>query len=163
MRTRKNQLSAKYKTLRLPIDSLYGARIIQTFLNKFIRRGAKAVSRRQAFAVLTRYRLALRWPPLFFALIRLFHQLRIQFVLAYRRQAKNFVSVPFPVRRNKRDVINLQTLYKAISRRTERTLEERLLSELLEITFNSKHSATMRARHDHILRVFEERTEMDKR
>jgi hypothetical protein len=57
---------------------------------------------------------------MYYALLRIFHRLRIQFLLASKRKGRNLISVPVPVRRNKRDVLNIQTLYKAVTSRRER-------------------------------------------
>ena len=163
MRARKREISEKYKAFRLQPDSLYDSRLIQTFFNKFTKKGKKALARRHLFLALGRYRRSFRRPQLLFALIRLFYRLRIQFILVQRRQARNLINVPVPVRRNKRDVLSLQTLYKAISSRRERTLSERIQLELSALTFQPRYATTMRAQNAHLASVYEERVYMDRR
>jgi ribosomal protein S7 len=163
VRPRKREISEKYKSLRLQPDSLYSSRLIQTFFNKFTRKGKKALARRQLFSALTQYRLLFRRPQMFFAIVRLLYRLRVQFILVQRRQGRNLVNVPVPVRRNKRDVLNLQTVYKAISGRRERALSERIQLELSALTFHPRQSTTMRARNAHLSSVYDERVYMDRR
>lgn len=163
MRARGRTITEKYKALRLHSDSLYGSRLMQTFFNKFIQKGKKAFSRKQTLDALTYYRMSFRRPTLFFALLRLFQRLRIQFILLQRRESRKFVDVPVPVRRNKRDVMNLQTLYGAISNRRERALWERIHQELTAITFQPRQASTLRALTVHLHRVYGERVSMDKR
>ena len=163
MRPRNQQLTEKYKAIRLRTDSFYGSRTIQIFLNKFITEGKKAVSRRQVIGALVRYRCHFRRPTMFYSLVRVLHRLRIQFILVQRRKARELLSVPVPVRRNKRDVLNLQTLYKAISGRHERTLSERIQLELFALTFKYQQAPTFRARNAHLVQVFNDRTNMGMR
>lgn len=163
MRARRREISEKYKSFRLQPDSLYTSRLIQTFFNKFIKKGKKALSRRHIFVALAAYRRAIRRPQLFFGLLRLFYRLRVQFVLVQRRQGRQLHNVPVPVRRNKRDVLSLQTLYKAIVGRRERTLSERIQQELSTLTFQPRHSTTMRTRNAHLASVYEERVNMERR
>lgn len=125
MRTRYRDVSEKYRSFRLQPDSLFHSRIINTLFNKFIKKGKKAISRRHIFGALRRFRFSLRRPRTFNALIRILRSLRINFLLAPRRQGKQFLDVPVPVRRNKRDIINIQTMAMAIHRRRERQLTER--------------------------------------
>lgn len=120
MQARGREITEKYKALRLHPDSLYGSRLVKTFLNKFIRDGQKAFSHKQVLTALTYYRMSFRRPQMFFALLRLFQRLRVQFTLVSRRQGRNFIDIPNPVRRNKRDVLNLQLMYTSISARPER-------------------------------------------
>jgi len=112
---------------------------------------------------LTKYRSTIRRPALFFGLLRLFYRIRIQLLLVQRRQGRNLINVPVPVRRNKRDVLNLQTLYKTISSRRERTLSERIQLELSSLTFQPRQSTILRARTAHLAQVYEERVFMDRR
>lgn len=122
MRARGRELTEKYKALRLHSDALYGSRLMQTFFNKFIQKGKKASSRKHVFRALTYYRMSLRRPTLFFALLRLFKKLYVQFTIIQRRRGRQFIRVPFPLRRNKRDVMNLQMLHGAVASRRERAL-----------------------------------------
>jgi ribosomal protein S7 len=163
LRARKREISEKYKSFRLQPDSLYSSRLIQTFFNKFIKKGKKALSRKHIRTALTGYRSTIRRPQLFFGLLRLFYRLRVQFIIVQRRQARMLINVPVPVRRNKRDVLSLQTLYRAITARRERSLSERIQLELSSLTFQPRQSTTMRARNTHLAQVYEERVYMDRR
>lgn len=163
MRARKREISEKYKSFRLQPDSLYSSRLIQTFFNKFIKKGKKSLSRKHMRSALASYRRSIRRPQLFFGLLRLLYRLRVQFILVQRRQSRNLINVPVPVRRNKRDVLSLQTLYKAIINRRERTLSERIQLELSSLTFQPRQSTTMRARNAHLAQVYEERVYMGRR
>lgn len=163
MRARKREISEKYKAMRLLPDSLYSSRLIRTFFNKFIKQGEKAISRKHMFIALSKYRRTIRRPQMFFGLLRLFYRLRIQFTLGQRRKGRIMLNVPIPVKRNKRDVLNLQTLYRAISARRERSLSERIQLELGELTFQPHQSAIMRARSAHLSKVYVERVYMNKR
>jgi len=163
MRARKREISEKHKSFRLQPDSLYSSRLVQTFFNKFIRKGKKALAKKHLFRALGVYRRSIRHPQLFFALLRLFYRLRIQFTLLQRRQARNLINVPVPVRRNKRDVLSLQILYKAISSRRERILSERIQLELGALTFQPRQSTTVRAQNAHLASIYEERVYMDRR
>lgn len=107
--------------------------------------------------------MRIRRPTLYYALIRIFRRLRIQFLLVSRRKGRKILNVPVPVRRNKRDVLNVQTLYKAISSRSERTLSERIYQELLALTFKANQSTTMRQRSAHLRSVYDERVHMEYR
>jgi len=163
MRPRNQELSEKYKSFRLQPDALYHSRLIQTFFNKFTKQGKKSLARRHMFKALVLFRSLFRRPQLFYVLIGLFQQLRIQFILKHRRQGRKLINVPFPVRRNKRDVLNLQTIYNAVNNRRERTLSERIQQELSALTFEPRQSTTMRARNTHLQLVYEERVFMDRR
>lgn len=163
MRPRKREISEKYKAMRLQPDSFYQSRLIQTFFNKFIKKGKKSTARRHVFMALTRYRALFRRPQLFFSLLRLFQQLRVQFILAQKRQGRGTINVPVPVRRNKRDVLNLQTLYVAVTSRRERTLSERIQQELSALTFQPRHATTMRNRNHALQQVYDERVYMERR
>lgn len=56
MRAKHRELTEKYKAFRLQPDSLYLSRLIQTFFNKFTKKGKKALARRHLFTALTRFR-----------------------------------------------------------------------------------------------------------
>jgi ribosomal protein S7 len=163
VRPRNQEISEKYKALRLLHDSLYQSHVIQTFFNKFTRKGKKALARRQLFAALTSFRLAFRRPSMYFVLTRLFRRLHVQFILRQRRQARQLLSVPFPVRRNKREVLSLQTVYRAISGRHERSLAERIQYELSALTFDPKQAPTARARSAQYRQIYEDRVNVDRR
>jgi len=125
MKTRYRDLTEKYRSFRLQPDSLYHSRTVQTLFNKFTKKGKKAIARRHIIRALSQLRFSLRRPRTFNALTRILRSLRMQFLLVAKRQGKVFLEVPVPVRRNKRDILNIQTLYSAITRRRERSLYER--------------------------------------
>jgi ribosomal protein S7 len=163
MRAKHRELTEKYKAFRLQPDSLYLSRLIQTFFNKFTKKGKKALARRHLLTALTQLRFTLRHPQMYYALLRIFHRLRIQFLLASKRKGRNLISVPVPVRRNKRDVLNIQTLYKAVTSRRERALSERIHLELTSLTFKHRQASTVRARSAHLSSVYTERVYMEER
>jgi len=65
MRPKNRQLSEKYKAFRLQPDPFYSSRFIQTFFNKFIKRGKKASARRHMYKALAFYRLFVRRPEMY--------------------------------------------------------------------------------------------------
>jgi len=163
MRTRYRDVSAKYRSFRLQPDAMFHSRIINTLFNKFIKKGKKAKSRRHIFRALRYFRFTLRRPRTYNAIIRMLRELRLNFILVSRRQGKKFLDVPVPVRRNKRDVINIQTLTNAIRRRRERQLDERWAHELLALSVHRSASTTLRQRSAYLAKIYEERVWMDKR
>ena len=87
----------------------------------------------------------------------------MQFLLVAKRQGKTILDIPTPIRRNKRDIMNIQTFYSAITRRRERDLSERLEQELLALTLQQPQSTTLRQRNLFMAKVYEERVNMEKR
>ena len=156
-------LTAKYKACRLHSDALYQSHTVQTLFNKFTKEGKKAFARRHILQALTRFRYSLRRPALFDTLTQMLQGLRLQFLLVARRQGRNVIDVPTPIRRNKRDIMNLQTFYSAVQKRRERNLFERLEQELLDLTLRQEQSTTLRQRNIHMTKVYEERVNMQKR
>lgn len=156
-------LTEKYRSFRLQPDALYQSRIIQTLFNKFIKKGKKISSRRQILKALFQMRYQVRKPRTFNMLLRVLRSLRLQFILVSVRQGRKLLDVPVPIRRNKRDIINIQTLYSAVTKRRERTLYERIEQELLTLTINQSQSTTLRQRNLYIAKTYEERVNMDKR
>jgi ribosomal protein S7 len=163
MKTKYRDLTEKYRSFRLQPDSLYLSRTIQTLLNKFTKKGKKALARRHLLTALSRFRYTLRRPRTFNALTRILRSLRLQFILLSRREGKKILDVPVPLRRNKRDTLNIQTLYNAITRRRERGLFERVEQELLALSVDRSQSATLRQRNAYMSKVYEERVNMEKR
>lgn len=163
MKTRYRDLTEKYRSFRLQPDSMYLSRTIQTLLNKFTKRGKKALARRHIVNALKQLRFTLRQPRTFNALTRILRSLRLQFILVSKREGKKIVDVPVPLRRNKRDVLNIQTLFNAISRRKERTLPERIEQELTSLSLDRNQSATLRQRNAYKAKIYEERVNMEKR
>ena len=90
-------------------------------------------------------------------------RLRVQFTLPLRRKGRQLIPFPNPVRRNKRDVLNIQALYGAIKKRRERTLSERIALELTALTFIHRQAATLRERSADVRKVYEARADMDLR
>jgi small subunit ribosomal protein S7 len=160
---RYRDLTEKYRAFRLQPDAVYQSRLIQTLLNKFIKKGKKASSQKNIMRALTNFRFLLRRPRTHNALIRILRSLRIQFILLAKRQGKNILEVPVPVRRNKRDIMNIQTFYNAVLRRRERSLAERLEQELLALSLYQPQSTTLRQRNLSMAKVYEERVNMEKR
>lgn len=163
MRARPRDLTEKYKAFRLQPESLFLSRLVQTFFSKFTKKGKKALARRHLYQALTQFRLLLRRPKMYVMLLRIFMRLRVQFLLPLRRKGRQLVAVPVPVRRNKRDVLNIQALYRAIQKRRERSLSERIALELTALTFKHRQASTMRQRSADIRKVYEARVDMDLR
>jgi ribosomal protein S7 len=163
MRPKNRQLTEKYKAFRLQPNALFLSRMIQTFFNKFTKKGKKALARHHLQNALIQFRMQLRRPVMYHALFRIFRRLRIQFLLVSRRKGRKILSVPVPVRRNKRDVISLQTLYKAISDRRERVLSTRIEKELVSLAFKYRQSPLVRKNSTHLAQVYEERVNMEYR
>lgn len=160
MKRRFNQLTKKYRAFRLAPDVLYQSRTLQTFFNKFTKKGKKALARRHLHAAFMGLRCHVTHLRVKYILLRILRRLRIQFLLPVRRKGKQLLPVPTPVRRNKRDVLNLQTLYLSIKARRARSLAERCEEELttlfLDPTSNRQRSA-------HLARVYQERVNMEYR
>jgi len=163
MKTRYRDLTEKYRSFRLQPDSLYLSRIVQTLFNKFTKKGKKTIARRHIVRALSQFRFTLKRPKTFNALTRILRSLRLQFLLLPKRQGKKILDVPVPVRRNKRDILNIQTLYSAVRRRRERALAERIEQELLALSVDRSQSATLRQRNSHMAKVYEERVNMEQR
>lgn len=125
MRTRYRDITEKYKSFRYQHDSLYLSRVVQTLFNKFTKKGKKALARRHTLLALSNFRFTLRQPRTYNILLRILRELHVQFLLLPKRKARKILDVPVPVRRNKRDILNIQTLYNAITRRKERDFNER--------------------------------------
>ena len=89
--------------------------------------------------------------------------LRVQFLLLPRRKAKKILSIPVPVRRNKRDLISVHTLYLSIVKRKEKPFYKNISSELVSLTADQQSSVTMRGLSTYKHQVFEERVNMDLR
>lgn len=163
MRARPRDLTEKYKAFRLQPESLFLSRLVQTFFSKFTKKGKKALARRHIYQALTQFRLLLRRPKMYVMLLRIFMRLRVQFLLPLRRKGRQLVAVPVPVRRNKRDVLNIQALYRTIQKRRERSLSERIALELTALTFKHRQASTVRQRSADIRKVYEARVDMDLR
>ena len=163
MRARHRDLTEKYKAFRLQPEALFLSRLIQTFCSKFTKKGKKALARRHIYQALRQFRLLLRRPLMYVMLIRILMRLRTQFTLPLRRKGRQLIAVPVPVRRNKRDVLNIQALYGAIKKRRERSLSERIALELTALTFKHRQASTVRQRSADYRKVYEARVDMDLR
>lgn len=160
---RYRDLTEKYRSFRLQPDALYQSRVIQTIFNKFTKKGKKALARRHILQALRQFRFSLRQPRTYNAIIQIMKSLRMQFLLVAKRQGKTILDVPTPIRRNKRDIMNIQTFYSATKRRRERNLSERLEQEFLALTLHQAQSTTLRQRNLYMAKVYEERVNMEKR
>lgn len=163
MRARHRELTEKYKAFRLQPDSLFLSRLVQTFFNKFTKKGKKALARRHLQGALVQFRLLLRRPKMYVALLRILMRLRVQFILPLKRRGRVLETVPVPVRRNKRDVLNIQSLYRAIQKRRERSFSERVALELISLTFKHRQASTMRQRSADIRKAYDVRANMELR
>jgi len=156
-------LTEKYRSFRLQPDSQYQSRFIQTIFNKFTKKGKKAVARRHIARALRQFRFNLKRPRLFNLLVRTMESLNVPFLLVPTRKGKTILDVPTPLRRNKRDILSIQTFYSAVKKRRERTLVERLEQELLSLTIRQDQSTTLRQRSQLFARIYEERANLDYR
>jgi ribosomal protein S7 len=160
---RYRDITEKYRTFRLQPDAIYQSRLIQTLFNKFTKQGKKTLARRHVHTALKIFRFQLRRPGTYSTLLRILRSLRLQFILIAIRRGKQILDVPTPIRRNKRDIMNIQTFYNAVKRRRERTLPERLEQEFITLTLDAEHSPTLRQRNLYLLKTYEERANIDKR
>lgn len=156
-------LTEKYRSFRLRPDATYHSRTIQTLFNKFTKKGKKATARRHITRALFSFRYSLKRPRTYNTLTRTLRSLRLQLMLVSKRQGNQTLEVPVPIRRNKCDIMALQTFYSAVKKRNERMLSERLEQELLSLTVYQPQSPTLRQRNAYFRRVFDERVNMEKR
>jgi ribosomal protein S7 len=162
MKKRFRDLTEKYKLFRLQPDAVYLSRPIQTLFNKFTKKGKKALARRHIHLALQNFRYSYRRAS-FHLIRRILRNLRRPLALVSCRKGRTVVNVPVPVRRNKRDVENLQVLYKAIRIRRERDFAERIEQELISLTTKHAQSPTLRARSASLRAVYDERVNEDLR
>jgi ribosomal protein S7 len=160
---RYRDLTEKYRSFRLQPDSQYQSRLIQTIFNKFTKKGKKAMARRHITRALKQFRYSLKRPRIYNLLVRTMESLNVPFLLVPTRKSKTILDVPTPVRRNKRDVLSIQTFYNAIKRRRERELHEKIEQELVSLTIRQEQSTTLRQRSSFFARVYEERANLDYR
>lgn len=163
MRARHRDLTEKYKSFRLQPDSLYLSRFMQTFFSKFTKKGKKALARRHLYTALAQLRLLLHRPTMYIMLLRIFARLRVQFILPLRRRGRQLIAAPTPVRRNKRDTLSIHYLYRAIQKRRERSLSDRIGQELISVAFKHRQSSTVRQRSSDIRKVYDARADMEHR
>jgi ribosomal protein S7 len=110
-----------------------------------------------------RLRLSRRHPNMHVILLNLFSQLRISFQIVYRRRGRILEPVPVPVRRNKRDSLNMQLLYRIIRERRERSLAERISEEIVMLASTPRSAASVRRRSADTRVIYEARTTMELR
>ncbi len=156
-------LTAKYRAFRHQPDPLYSSRIFLTFVNKFIKAGEKATARKHLYSALAQFRIRRRRPTQLQTVLRIFRRLRLHFTLASRRRGRDIKTVPVPLFRNKRDVLNLQALYNSIRKREERTLPERIRQELLALTIKPRQSSLLRSFEQHQRLAADSRTNVTDR
>lgn len=156
-------LTEKYKTFRLQPDALYQSRTVQTLFNKFTKRGKKTVVRQHILQALTQMRYTLRRPRTYNILMGVLRSLRLHLILVSKRQGKQMIDIPVPIRRNKRDIMNIQTLYNAVSKREEKSLNNRIEQELQMLTIYQAQSTTLKQRSAYMSRIYDERVNMEKR
>jgi ribosomal protein S7 len=143
MKKRYRDLTEKYKTCRLQPEPLFQSRLLQTFFNKFTKKGKKALARRHLQRALSNLRLAVSRPQTYNALLRIFRNLYTPLMLVTKRKGKILELVPVPVRRNKRETLSLHVLYSAVDQRRERYFFERIEQELLDVTQNQSSAPTL--------------------
>ena len=160
---RYRDLTEKYRSFRLQPDSQYQSRFIQTIFNKFTKKGKKTVARRHLARALKHLRFSVRQPRTYNLLVRTMESLNVPFLLVPTRKSKNIHDVPTPVRRNKRDILSIQTFYNAVKKRRERGLFEKIEQELTSLTIRQDQSTTLRQRSNFFSRVYEERANLDYR
>lgn len=163
MKLRSRDLTEKYKDARLKNDCLYSSRVLNTFFNKFTKKGKKALSFKLLMLTFRSFRFYFRRPSTKFFLFSIFRNLRRQFLLQPRRKSKVILYVPTPIRRNRRDLISANDLYKAINKRKERTLREKILQELQTTLVNNEQSTIFKEHFDFQEAVYEERVNADYR
>jgi ribosomal protein S7 len=156
-------LTVKYRSFRQKKNFLYDSRLFTTLFNKFIKQGKSERSKKHIFAALVKVRYALRRPRILNAIIRILRKLRVQLILVAKRQGRNIIDVPVPVRRNQQDIINLQAFYTAVYKRRERNLHERIEQEMVALLLKPELSSTIRQRSLNIAKIYEERVYIDKR
>lgn len=163
MTPRYREMTAKYKALRLQPSTLFLSRITQTFFNKFIKKGKKALARRHIYKALIRFRFNLRRPTMHQALLRLFRSLRTQFIIVYRRKGRKILEVPVPVRRNKSDTFGPQLVYAAIGRRQNREFHHRASDELFSNILQPGTSSPHRFKSSQYSKMYDERVHIEYR
>lgn len=163
MKRQPRALTEKYRTLRRNSDSLYSSRLFQTFFNKFIKKGKKVLAQRTLFRAFFLFRCNVRRPRVSNCLLQLVQTLRSQLLLLPRRKGKKILSIPVPIRRNKRDLISIHALYRAIILRKDRVFFRNISDELISLTLDQTSSLTLRDLSSQKQRVFEERVNMDLR
>lgn len=86
---------------------------------------------------------------------------KIKLVLV--RKGAQFHEVPVPPTRLKSTVAALHEIYKAIVARTGRTIRERILEEISDVTLNVQNSSALRRVSEFYRLVFDSRVHLEKR
>lgn len=145
MKARYRDRTAKYKNCRNQPEVLFLSRTLQTFFNKFTKKGKKSLARRHLTKARIELRYSLRNPLARRILQRSLRRLETPIVLVYFRKGKTRENVPVPSRRNKKKSSGLQTLYVARQQRRERELSERLRLERSSLAGPASQSGVRRA------------------
>lgn len=122
MKANYRDLTAKYKGLRLKPDSNYNSRVMRTFFNRFIKKGKKAFAYKSLFTALSNFRLVVSKPRFANSFFHFLKKLQTPFTLVSRRQAKQILDIPVPVRRNKHSYVAINLIYKSVTARRENFL-----------------------------------------
>lgn len=146
MKVRYRDRTAKYKNCRQKPEALFLSRTLQTFFNKFTKKGKKAVARRHIRRAMLELRLLVRTPFASTVITRSLRSLERPIALLYVRKGKTREIVPVPSRRNKKKSPGLQTLYNARQQRREREFSERLRLERTSLV-GPAHQSTVRRAH----------------
>jgi ribosomal protein S7 len=104
----------------------------------------------------------MRRPKSYIVVRRALYRLRTQFKLVQQRKGKEMEAIPTPIRRNKRDTLNIQMLAVAVARRRESTFPERVVQEFSAITLDPLRSITLRQLDAFHREVYNERANIDR-
>jgi ribosomal protein S7 len=163
MVARLRDISEKYRSTRLQNDALFDSLTLQTFFNKFIKRGKKSVSRRHLYMALTRHRMLSPNHNIYPTFFRHVKGLSRNIKLVLRRKGKQFLPVPVPAFRNKATVAVLQQLAGYVKKDKAFDLELRICNQLHDITINGRDSLTFRDLSDYNRLVYDARVNLEKR
>lgn len=163
MKARFRDLTAKYKDCRSQPDTLFLSRNLQSFFNKFTKKGKKATARRHLRSARRQFRSTRRVFTARGLLSRTLRHLESPLSSVYRRKGNARLVVPVPARRNKKKSAGLQTLYNSRQRRRERNFSERLFLERNSIAGPIGQSPVGRAYSDQALVLYESRIYLDRR
>lgn len=163
MKARYRDLTAKYKSCRFQPDELFLSRTLQTFFNKFTKKGKKALARRHRIKAISYLRLSLRRPLGSIILRRALRNLEAPLATLFRRKGKEREVVPVPRRRNKKKSAGLQTLYRSRQQRRERGFSERIHQERFSVVGAAHQSPVMRMRSTQFAALYDQRRNRDSR
>lgn len=145
MKTRYRDRTAKYKSCRNQPEVLFLSRTLQTFFNKFTKKGKKSLARRHFTKARVELRYSLRLPLARVVLQQSLRKLETPISLVYFRKGNTRENVPVPSRRNKKKSPGLQTLYVARQQRRERDFSERIRLERFSLRGPANQSGVRRA------------------